>query len=95
MAVVQGEATVTDFPKMKLPRGNFQRYVKSTQELPVTLFNGLIRSQSGSTNNEKVEYQTVKIKCCLHSVFMLALNPILHTAGWKKFDNTKAFRALL
>ena len=49
----------TDFPRVKLPSGNFHGYVKKNKRISHGSsrgnFYGLIRTQSGSTNHEKVK----------------------------------------
>ena len=51
---------VADFPKGKLPQGNFHGYVKKnkriTHDSSRSKFYGLIRTRSGLTNHEKVKY---------------------------------------
>ena len=63
----------TDFPKVKLPRGSFHGYIKKNKRITHDSFRGKfyesIKSQSGSTNYEKVKCtkqqksQVVYVRC--------------------------------
>ena len=76
MAVAHGKARnslcVTDFPRVKLPSGNFHGCVKKNKRISHDssrgTFRGLIGTQSGSTMQpwESEMYQTLKITCCVH-----------------------------
>ena len=82
LAVFPGQMAVTkrDHSLLLLPRGEliFECDRFSQGEIAAGKFPKIRKEEH---INEKVEYQTVKINCCLRSVFILGLSPILHAAG--------------
>ena len=86
---------VPDFPKVKLPRGNFHGYVKKNKRIThdssrPRKFYGLIRTQSGSTNHEKVKY-TKQSRSCVVYLLRSSWRQILRETGHKVGNHISIF----
>ena len=86
---------VADFPKVKLPRGNFHGYVKKNKRIThdssrPRKFYGLIRTQSGSTNHEKVKY-TKQSRSCVVYLLRSSWRQILRETGLKVGNHISIF----